>query len=228
MAFEMRTEKLIPAVVMATVLFVAACGDDDPEPLRIYTSVTQATVDAVVCDLAASAFPLCGIVHAAVAYHDALLGDMTNEKVDDVLAPKLTGAVNLTNAVLAHDFRLEFFVSFSSMAQVVGWPGQSNYVAANAGKDDTPHQFNYNHPDWHPFYLREDSRDEDLHTLQSVTKSVASTMIGVAIRQGAIEGTDVPALGFFAEREFAEGSWGWLRAQDIRDAAEQEIAMLSR
>lgn len=92
----------------------------------------QVMVDAVVGDLAASDLPPCGIVHAAVAYHDALLGDMSADKIDAVLAPKLDGAVNLTKAVLAHDCRLAFFVSFSSMAQVVGWPGQSNYVAANA------------------------------------------------------------------------------------------------
>lgn len=89
-------------------------------------------VDATVGDLAASAMPLCGIVHAAVAYDDGLLGDMTQGKIDAVLAPKLDGVVNLTRAVLAHGCRPDFFVSFSSMAQVVGWPGQSNYVAANA------------------------------------------------------------------------------------------------
>lgn len=81
---------------------------------------------------------------------------------------------------------------------------EQDYVKANDGLDDTPHQFNYNHPDWHPFYRREDTKDEDLHTLQSVTKSVASTMIGVAIHQGVIAGTDAPALGFFEEREFPD------------------------
>jgi len=81
---------------------------------------------------------------------------------------------------------------------------EQDYIEANEGLDDTPHQFNYNHPDWHPFYRREDTLDDDLHTLQSVTKSVASTMIGIAIQRGAIEGTDVPALGFFEDRKFAD------------------------
>ena len=81
---------------------------------------------------------------------------------------------------------------------------EQDYVAANEGKDDAEHLFNYNHPDWHPFYRREDSPNEDLHTLQSVTKSIASTMIGVAIHRGAIESTDVPALGFFADRTFPD------------------------
>ena len=33
--------------------------------------------------------------------------------------------------------------------------------------DTVAHQYNYDHPDWHPYY-----RDTRLHSLQSVTKSV--------------------------------------------------------
>jgi CubicO group peptidase (beta-lactamase class C family) len=51
------------------------------------------------------------------------------------------------------------------------------------------HQFNYLHPDWHPYY-----QGRDVHTLQSVTKSVAATLIGIAIEQGAITGVDSPLL----------------------------------
>ena len=40
---------------------------------------------------------------------------------------------------------------------------------------DDVHDFNYLHPDRHPFY-----RGRDVHTLQSVTKSVTATLIGVA------------------------------------------------
>jgi CubicO group peptidase (beta-lactamase class C family) len=55
-----------------------------------------------------------------------------------------------------------------------------------------PHQFNYFHPDFHPWH-----RGRDVHTLQSVTKSIASTLIGIAIGRGEIAGTDVPLLTFF-------------------------------
>ncbi len=37
------------------------------------------------------------------------------------------------------------------------------------------------------------------HTLQSVTKSFTSALIGIAIAQGAIEGVDEPILGFFPD-----------------------------
>jgi hypothetical protein len=60
-------------------------------------------------------------------------------------------------------------------------------------RDDTElHEFNYYHPDWHPYY-----QGRDVHSLQSVTKSVTSALIGIAIERGAIENTDVPLLSFF-------------------------------
>ena len=62
------------------------------------------------------------------------------------------------------------------------------------GYDTTSHQFNYQHPDWHPFH-----QGRDVHSLQSVTKSIAATMIGVAIGRGEIAGTDVPFLDFLGE-----------------------------
>jgi len=54
------------------------------------------------------------------------------------------------------------------------------------------HQFNYLHPDFHPWY-----QGRDVHSLQSVTKSVTSVLIGVAIAQGEIDGVDAPLLSFF-------------------------------
>ena len=76
--------------------------------------------------------PLRGIVHAAVVYDDALLPEMSTARVRRVIEPKLQGAVHLTHAVQRVGAALDFFVTFSSMAQVVGWPGQSNYAAANS------------------------------------------------------------------------------------------------
>lgn len=54
------------------------------------------------------------------------------------------------------------------------------------------HQFNYLHPDHHPYY-----QGRDVHSLQSVTKSITSALIGIAIERGAILDTDVPLLSFF-------------------------------
>ena len=60
------------------------------------------------------------------------------------------------------------------------------------------HQFNYYHPDWHPYY-----QGRDVHSLQSVTKSVTSALIGIAIGRGEIEGTLVPLLSFFDDYDLS-------------------------
>ena len=62
------------------------------------------------------------------------------------------------------------------------------------------HAFNYLHPDFHPWY-----QGRDVHSLQSVTKSVTSVLIGVAIERGEIESVDAPVVAFF-------------KGYDLRDA----------
>ena len=51
------------------------------------------------------------------------------------------------------------------------------------------HPFNYLHPSFHPWW-----QGRDVHTLQSVTKSVSATLVGIAITRGEIAGTGVPLL----------------------------------
>ena len=69
---------------------------------------------------------------------------------------------------------------------------EQDYESIAAAYDTTNHQYNYDHPDWHPYY-----QGTELHSLQSVTKSVTSAALGIAIDQGLISGVDVPALSFF-------------------------------
>jgi CubicO group peptidase (beta-lactamase class C family) len=73
-----------------------------------------------------------------------------------------------------------------------------DYRAISAGTDTTSHQFNYQHPDWHPYY-----HGRDVHTLQSVTKSVTSALIGIAIDRKEIPGVDTPLLSFFRDRDLS-------------------------
>ena len=98
-----------------------------------------AQVDRAVQDLVGSDTPLRGIVHAAVVYDDALLPQVTEETIARVLAPKVRGTLNLTNAALEVGAELDFFTSFSSLAQVVGWAGQTSYAAANAFLEAAAH-----------------------------------------------------------------------------------------
>jgi CubicO group peptidase (beta-lactamase class C family) len=54
--------------------------------------------------------------------------------------------------------------------------------------------YNYFNPWWHPFYRR-----GDLHTLQSVTKTVTSVVIGVARTRKEFPDLETPVLKFFDE-----------------------------
>jgi CubicO group peptidase (beta-lactamase class C family) len=60
------------------------------------------------------------------------------------------------------------------------------------------HQYNYYHPDHHPYY-----QGRDVHSLQSVTKSVTATLIGIAIGRGEISGVDAPLLSFFEDYDLS-------------------------
>jgi acyl transferase domain-containing protein/acyl-CoA synthetase (AMP-forming)/AMP-acid ligase II/NADPH:quinone reductase-like Zn-dependent oxidoreductase/acyl carrier protein len=81
--------------------------------------------------------PLRGVIHAAGVLDDHLLLNLDAESFRRVLAPKVLGAWNLH--VLTADLPLDFFVVFSSVASVLGSPGQANYAAANAFLDGLAH-----------------------------------------------------------------------------------------
>lgn len=55
-------------------------------------------------------------------------------------------------------------------------------------------QYNYLHPDWHPWW-----QGGDLHTLQSITKTVTATVIGAALERGEIASVGAHLLSFFGE-----------------------------
>jgi CubicO group peptidase (beta-lactamase class C family) len=71
-----------------------------------------------------------------------------------------------------------------------------DYAAIGTEYDTTNHQYNYDHADWHPYL-----RGTDLHTLQSVTKSVTSAIIGIAIDKGILGGVEIPVMNFFKTYE---------------------------
>ncbi len=75
--------------------------------------------------------PLKGVLHAAGVLDDAAIANQSWERFETVLAPKAVGAANLH----ACAGPLDWFVCYSSMAAVLGSPGQSNYAAANAFLD---------------------------------------------------------------------------------------------
>jgi len=74
-----------------------------------------------------------GIVHSAGVINDNLIINKNIEEVEEVLAPKVKGLVYLDQA--SQDLNLDFFILFSSIAGVMGNPGQADYAAANAFMD---------------------------------------------------------------------------------------------
>jgi len=81
--------------------------------------------------------PLRGIVHAAGILADGILKELDSARFAEVMAPKVDGAWHLHR--LSRDLDLDLFVLFSSVASLLGSPGQANYSAANAFLDSLAH-----------------------------------------------------------------------------------------
>jgi NAD(P)-dependent dehydrogenase (short-subunit alcohol dehydrogenase family)/acyl carrier protein len=77
--------------------------------------------------------PIRGIFHLAGVIDDGLLLRQSWDRFWRVMAPKVQGAWNLH--ALSAQLPLDHFVLFSSVASLLGSPGQGNYAAANAFLD---------------------------------------------------------------------------------------------
>ncbi len=93
----------------------------------------SAAVAELVARIDRSEFPLAGVIHAAGVLDDGVIAQQNWSRFAKVFAPKLAGAWNLHTSTL-HS-KLDFFVLFSSVASILGLPGQSNYAAANTFLD---------------------------------------------------------------------------------------------
>ncbi|BBX45814.1 hypothetical protein GCM10009641_72270 [Mycobacterium cookii] len=77
--------------------------------------------------------PLRGLVHGAGVTGDGLVAALTREGMERVWAPKVAGALRLNAVTVTRE--LDWWVGFSSMATLLGLPGQLAYATGNAWLD---------------------------------------------------------------------------------------------
>ncbi|MEC3917836.1 type I polyketide synthase [Nocardia sp. CDC160] len=100
---------------------------------RVTVRACDVTDRHALADLVASLPALDAVVHTAAVLDDGVIESLSVEQVDRVLRVKARAAWDLHE--LTADRNLSAFVLFSSLAGVVGTPGQGNYAPGNAYLD---------------------------------------------------------------------------------------------
>ncbi|WP_217636936.1 SDR family NAD(P)-dependent oxidoreductase [Dendrosporobacter quercicolus] len=96
--------------------------------------VTQAkAVAELIQNIRAEFGTIHGVIHSAGVIRDNLIIKKHKEEMQEVLAPKVTGLVNLDQATKA--LPLDFFILFSSVTGAFGNIGQCDYAVGNAFMD---------------------------------------------------------------------------------------------
>ncbi|MEV0989346.1 type I polyketide synthase [Streptomyces sp. NPDC049949] len=125
------------------LLLVSRRGPEAPGAADLHAELTGlgAEVTLAACDLAdpdrarelLARHRVSAVIHLAGVLGDVTIGSLTPELLAGSLRPKADAAWNLHELTRGQD--LSAFVLFSSVAGVLGNPGQGNYAAGNAFLD---------------------------------------------------------------------------------------------
>ncbi|RGC65728.1 Erythronolide synthase, modules 1 and 2 [Micromonospora sp. MW-13] len=140
-------EHLVVAHGVRSLVLVSRRGPDAAGAAELVERLAGlgASVRVVACDVTdreqvaglvgevTSAGRLAGVVHTAGVLDDGVVETLTAERLAGVLAPKVSAGWFLHEATTGLD--LDLFVVFSSVAGVLGSPGQAAYAAGNAFLD---------------------------------------------------------------------------------------------
>ncbi|MFA7755827.1 SDR family NAD(P)-dependent oxidoreductase [Streptomyces sp. NRRL B-2790] len=138
---------LVAAHGVRSLLLVSRRGGDAPGAVELAAELTAQGADVTwaACDvadrdavralLAGPGQNLSAIIHTAGVLDDGTIGSLTPERLDAVFCPKVDAALNLHDLAGELSGDLSAFVLFSSVAGILGTPGQGNYAAANTFLD---------------------------------------------------------------------------------------------
>jgi acyl transferase domain-containing protein/acyl carrier protein len=130
------------------LLLVSRRGGAVPGAKELQAELAQLGAETVrieACDVAdrgqleallgsiAQAHPLGAVIHSAAVVDDGVLGSLDAQRLARVMAPKAEAAWHLHE--LTAGMELSRFVLFSSVAGVLGGPGQASYAAASTFLD---------------------------------------------------------------------------------------------
>ncbi|KAI1084321.1 putative polyketide synthase [Whalleya microplaca] len=129
------------------LVFLSRSGTERPGSALFIEELVRSgvKVEAVRCDITdrnaltsviervSSKTLVKGVVHAAMVEGDAFFDKTNYSQIHGVLAPKVTGTINLHHAT--QYLPLDFFLMTSSFIASVGIAAQSAYAAANAFQD---------------------------------------------------------------------------------------------
>jgi NADPH:quinone reductase-like Zn-dependent oxidoreductase/surfactin synthase thioesterase subunit/ubiquinone/menaquinone biosynthesis C-methylase UbiE/aryl carrier-like protein len=97
----------------------------------------RSSVQRLIQKINTKSLPLKGVFQSTMVLADGLLEDMDWQQFSVPFESKREGTWNLHLAT--QKLKLDYFVSFSSIASLYGTPGQANYAAANSFLDSFAH-----------------------------------------------------------------------------------------